>query len=359
MVQYTCEQCKKDFFNKAKYTRHQNRKKPCNSNSNSNSLISNIKITSEINENENDNDNDNKNENENDNKNDNENDNKNENENEKITELTTNLSNIKLENNNLHVIYNEDCIKGMKKLEDETADIIICDPPYNIGKNFGNNTSKKEMETYLIWCDEWIKECIRILKPTGTLYIYGFSEILAFIRVRIEINVRWIVWHYTNKVTPSLNFWQRTHESILCCYKKKPTFNRDDVREPYTGAFLKNAAGKVRKSTKGRFSDGSKETVYTAHENGALPRDVIKIPALAGGAGKKERVNHPTQKPLELCKKLIKSSLNKEGETLLVVPFAGSGSECVAAAHEKIRCIGYEINEEYVNLCYKRLSNIE
>ena len=257
-----------------------------------------------------------------------------------------------------NTVHNLNCIKGMKTLEDNTVDIIICDPPYNIGKDFGNDSDKQEMDKYLVWCDEWISECIRILKPKGTLYIYGFSEILAFIRVRININVRWIIWHYTNKVTPSLNFWQRTHESILCCYKEKPLFNRDDVREPYTDSFLKNAAGKVRKATKGRFSNGEKETVYTAHENGALPRDVIKISALAGGAGKKERVNHPTQKPLELCEKLIKASKNKDGKTLLVVPFAGSGSECVAAKKNEINYIGYEINEDYVNLCEERLSSV-
>ena len=252
-----------------------------------------------------------------------------------------------------HII-NDDCIKQMKEMNSDSVDIIICDPPYNIGKDFGNNSDKQQMDKYLNWCDEWIAECIRILKPKGTLYIYGFSEILAFIRVRININVRWIIWHYTNKVTPSLNHWQRTHESILCCSKEKPHFNRDDVREPYTATFLKNAAGKVRKATKGRFSNGENETIYNAHENGALPRDVIKISALAGGAGKKERVNHPTQKPLELCEKLIKASKNGD-DTLLVVPFAGSGSECVAAKKEKINFIGFEINAEYVKLCNERL----
>lgn len=252
-------------------------------------------------------------------------------------------------------VFNLDCIQELKKMEKETVDVIICDPPYNIGKDFGNDSDKQNMDDYLKWCDEWIKECIRVLKPAGTLYIYGFSEILAFIRVRININVRWIIWHYLNKTVPRLNFWQRTHESILCCYKNKPVFNRDDVREPYTKGFLKNAAGKVRKATKGRFSKGEKETVYKAHANGALPRDVIKISALAGGAGKKERVNHPTQKPLELCEKLIKACMNKEGETLVVIPFAGSGSECVAAKKLGVNFIGYEINEEYVKLCNERL----
>ena len=255
-----------------------------------------------------------------------------------------------------NIIHNEDCILGMKKIKDNSVDIIISDPPYNIGKDFGNDSDKQEMDDYLIWCDCWIKECIRILKPNGTLYIYGFSEILAFIRVRINIHVRWIIWHYTNKVTPSLNFWQRTHESILCCSKEKPNFNRDLVREPYTDNFLNNSVGKIRATTKGRFSNGNSKTTYSAHENGALPRDVIKIPALAGGAGKKERVDHPTQKPLELCEKVIKASKSNE-DTLLVVPFAGSGSECVAAKKLNVNFIGFEINEDYVKLCNERLNN--
>jgi site-specific DNA-methyltransferase (adenine-specific) len=257
----------------------------------------------------------------------------------------------------INSIYNEDCIIGMKKISSETVDIIICDPPYNIGKDFGNDSDKQDMTTYLLWCDNWIYECLRILKPNGTLYIYGFSENLAFIRTRIACNVRWLIWHYTNKVTPSLNFWQRTHESILCCYKNKPTFNRDDVREPYTESFLKNAAGKVRKATKGRFSNGETETIYNAHEGGALPRDVIKVAALAGGAGKKERVDHPTQKPLQLCDTLIKASLNKNSETLLVVPFVGSGSECVSAKKNNINYIGFEINSEYIKIANERLQN--
>ena len=109
----------------------------------------------------------------------------------------------------------------MKELEDNTVDIIIADPPYNIGKDFGNNSDKQDMDKYLIWCDEWIKECIRVLKPTGTLYIYGFSEILAFIRVRININVRWIIWHYTNKVTPSLNYGKEPMKVYYVVVKMK------------------------------------------------------------------------------------------------------------------------------------------
>jgi len=258
-------------------------------------------------------------------------------------------------------IFHQDCVEGMKTLANESADIIIVDPPYNIGKDFGNESDKQQHDDYLSWCGQWLDECLRTLKPDGTLYIYGFSEILAYLRVLIgeRCHVRWLVWHYTNKTIPRYGFWQRSHESILVCSKNKiPHFNLDDVREEYTESFIKNAAGKERAPTKGRFNTKEKTTVYKAHAQGALPRDVIKVPALAGGAGKKERVDHPTQKPLALCEKLLNASRKKDAETWLLVPFVGSGSECVMAKQLGISFLGYEINKEYIKLAQQRLDAI-
>ena len=248
-----------------------------------------------------------------------------------------------------------DALDILPTLASESAQIILADPPYNIGKDFGNNSDKQPMEEYLVWCEHWIKECLRILKPNGTMFVYGFSENLALILSKIPYTVqrRWIIWHYTNKNVPSLNFWQRSHESILVLWKEDKVFHRDEIREAYTEGFLNGAAGKVRKATKGRFSKGDKTTTYTAHTNGALPRDVIKIPALAGGAGMNERVNHPTQKPLALCDKLIQSCVQSDGYVL--IPFAGSGSECVAAKKRNLSFVGIEINPEYISLIHDRL----
>ncbi|NQV90929.1 site-specific DNA-methyltransferase [Candidatus Woesearchaeota archaeon] len=272
----------------------------------------------------------------------------------------------------LNKIHRIDVLKGLKKLEDHSVDIIIADPPYNIGKDFGV-TIRKNLKEYLIWSEKWIQESTRVLKPSGTMYIYGFSEILAHLSVRIPLQKRWLIWHYTNKNIPSLNFWQRSHESIICCWKDSPHFNRDDVREPYTASFLNNAAGKVRKGTVGRYSKNGKETIYNAHEQGALPRDVLKVSALAGGAGASERwflcrdcdkvydskelknhlehdvLKHPTQKPMELTKRLILSSKPSD-KGVVLIPFAGSGSECVVAQKLGIDFIAFELNKEYVKL---------
>jgi len=253
-----------------------------------------------------------------------------------------------------------DVLTVLPTLPSESAQIVLADPPYNIGKDFGNDSDKQTEGDYLAWCELWVDECLRVLRPDGTMFIYGFSEILALVYARIHtrhptLGRRWVVWHYTNKTVPSCQFWQRSHESILVLWKKDRVFHRDDVREPYTETFLENAAGKKRAATAGRFSKGSTTTTYTAHPQGALPRDVIKVPALAGGAGAKERVDHPTQKPLDLCQRLLLSCKQPVEHGYVLVPFAGSGSECVAAKQLGLPYVGVELNPTYVALCEERL----
>lgn len=253
-------------------------------------------------------------------------------------------------------IYEMDALKGLAKLEPETVDVVIADPPYNIGKDFGNNNDKMELQDYIEWSGKWIDGCIRAMKPSATMFVYGFSEILAYLSVMMPLRKRWLIWHYKNKATPTLNFWQRSHEAILCCWKNEPIFHRDEVRVPYTEGFLKGSMGKVRAPTKGRFGEG-KLTIYNGHPNGALPRDVIEVPALAGGAGRVEGVEHPTQKPLALCEVLIKSCRPEKGG-LVLVPFAGSGSECVAAKKLGMNYLGFEINPKYIEIAEQRLADI-
>jgi site-specific DNA-methyltransferase (adenine-specific) len=281
-----------------------------------------------------------------------------------------------------NTVHNKDCIKGIKQLADTSIDIVIVDPPYNIGKDFGNNSDKMNFDEYISWCKLWIKECRRVLKPTGMIFIYGFDEILAHLSVQLPIDKqRWLIWYYTNKNIPSLNFWQRSHESIICHWKSKPIFNRDAVREPYTEGFLKGSAGRVRPAVKSRFAkNGGVETIYNANSNGALPRDVFPISTLAGGASLKERIMycktcnniilpkerikhdshniiiHPTQKPQALTQKLIKSCKPK-GEFKVLIPFCGSGSECLETLKNGGDFISFEINKDYIKLSNENLKH--
>ncbi len=275
------------------------------------------------------------------------------------------------------MIKHMDVVEGLKEIQSKSVDCIILDPPYNIGKKFGNNKTKLAMSEYVNWAKEWLDECDRILKTDGTMYVYGFSEILAHLSVNIDLNQRWLVWHYTNKSTPMLNFWQRTHESILCCWKEEKTFYRDQVRVPYTDAYIKGysgeKAGKKRPATKGRFG-GSQETSYTVNDKGALPRDVICSPSLAGGAGSKERffyspslgklftskekkqlevddlISHPTQKPTKITETLLDACIEQGTKAKVVIPFAGTGSECYVCDQRGYEWVGFEINKDYVDM---------
>jgi len=291
------------------------------------------------------------------------------------------------------MILEMDALEGLREIPDNSVDIVLIDPPYNIGKDFGNSKYKMEMKEYVSWCRQWMDESIRVLKDTGTLYIYGFSEILAHLSVNMEIPHRWLIWHYTNKTVPSSRFWQRSHESIIVGWKsdKSRIFNRDDVRESYTEAYKKGYTPKEgeeprkRKKTKGRFQNKkqeSKETVYKVNEKGALPRDVIKVSALAGGAGARERyfycedccracspsekkehkdheiVKHPTQKPLELTERLLLAAKPPEGG-VVVVPFVGSGSELAVAKKLGMSAMGFEINETFIKIANKMIKDIQ
>ena len=75
----------------------------------------------------------------------------------------------------LNKIYNMDAVVGLKELPSNSADCIIIDPPYNIGKDFGNNKTKMPISDYVQWAKEWLTESKIILKPSGTMFIYGFS----------------------------------------------------------------------------------------------------------------------------------------------------------------------------------------
>ena len=279
--------------------------------------------------------------------------------------------------------YHMDVMDGFKEIENESVDIIIIDPPYNIGKDFGNNKDNLNIDEYIEWSKKWIDESIRVLKSTGSIYIYGFSEILAYLSVNLNLNKRWLIWHYTNKAVPTYTSgWQRSHESIIWAYKNKPIFNINDVRTPYTETFLKNSAGKKRtKSDTARYGNNS-ETIYNANPDGALPRDVFTdISALAGGAGMKERyflldnefclpskmkklnveqknriIKHPTQKPFKLTERLLLSSKPKDNG-LVLIPFGGSGSEGVICKKLGVDFIGFDINETYIHMSNKAVEN--
>lgn len=248
-------------------------------------------------------------------------------------------------------LFNEDVMTFLKKIESESVQLFFADPPYNIKKaQWDTFESQKE---YVEWSMEWIRESQRILTNDGSLYICGFSEILADLKWAASSlfqGCKWLVWYYRNKANLT-NDWGRSHESILHFRKtKKIVFNVDDVRIPYNAHTLKYPKHPQAQSS--QYGNG-KEYVWTPHPKGAKPKDVFEIPTLTNNSW--EREDHPTQKPIELVKKCILASSTTN--SLIVDPFGGSGTTYAVAEAFNRKWLGNDISSQYCEIIKERLLN--
>lgn len=251
-------------------------------------------------------------------------------------------------------IWHGDAISWLKKLQSESADLIFADPPYNINKAEWDTFASQQV--YLRWSLKWIKEASRVLKPHGTLYICGFSEILADLKLpalRYFKGCRWLVWHYKNKANLGSD-WGRSHESILHFRKsKKFIFNIDDVRIPYGNHTLKYPEH-PQAETSQYGKKAHKDHIWHPHPNGAKPKDVIEVPTTCNGMN--EKTPHPTQKPEELLRKFILASSNP-GD-VIIDPFLGSGTTAVVAEQLKRKWQGCDSSLEYCQWTAARIEAV-
>jgi len=248
-----------------------------------------------------------------------------------------------------------DSIEWMKSLKGESIDLVFADPPYNIKKADWDTFESQEL--YIQWSMEWIKEAARVLKPTGTLFICGFSEILADLKhpaSKYFNSCRWIVWHYKNKANLG-NDWGRSHESIIHFRKTKNfSFNVDEVRIPYGEHTLKYPTHPQAETS--QYNNGKNGNhIWTPNPLGAKPKDVLEIPTTCNGMH--EKTPHPTQKPEELLRKIILASSN-EGDIILD-PFCGSGTTPVCAEQLGRKWIACDISAEYLEWAADRLELVE
>lgn len=247
----------------------------------------------------------------------------------------------------LNQIHHSDCISFLETLEPQSIDLIIADPPYNLNKNFGNGSDTWEsVETWMEWSKLWIDGCIRTLKPTGSIFIYGIHHYLCYVQCYLyERKLKYrrqIIWSYENGFS-GYKTLSAFYEPLLW-FSKSDTFTYHPIREPY----------KSQDRLKNKIIKNGKE--WKPNPEGRLAGDVWNIPTLAGKRFEKEKANHPTQKPLALCDRLVKHFSNP-GD-LVFIPFAGSGSECVSCAQNGRSFIATEINPAYVEIAKMRLSGI-
>ncbi len=237
-----------------------------------------------------------------------------------------------------------DCLEGMRRLPSGIASLIIADPPYNLAKDFGAWKETEQAHRWLPWCKEWLVECQRLLTEQGSIFVYGIHHHLCWIQCHMyDLGLRYrrqIIWHYENGFagyTKSL----AAHYEPLLWFSKSDEFVYHPIREPYKSA--DRLKYKINKNGK----------TWNPNPEGRMAGDVWRFPVLAGRRFRDEKVDHPTQKPLSISVRIVRHFSNP-GD-LVLVPFAGSGTECVAACCENRRYLGFELNAEYIKIAQARL----
>jgi len=247
----------------------------------------------------------------------------------------------------INKIFNEDVLAGIGKIPNESIDLIIADPPYCLGKDYGNNSDKKSPSEYLEWSKKWIDAVIPKLKNTGSFYIFlswRYSpEIFSFIKTRLTM-INEIIW---DRRVPSMGGSTRrfssVHDNIGFFVKtKKYYFDLDAVRIPYDP--------KTKKARTRSIFVGKKWL-----EVGYNPKDVWSVPRIH--AQDPERENHPTQKPLEIIERIVKASCPEEG--IVLDPFMGSGTTAAACVINNRKYVGFEVNSKYCEIIEERIKKLQ
>lgn len=225
-----------------------------------------------------------------------------------------------------------DALDKLTEIHSSSVDLVVADPPYNLGKDYGNNHDIKGFEEYLTFSRKWLKEAHRILKSTGTLYVFMGFRFISYLYNILDRELQmyfnnWIVWHYTQGIGKTKGFSPR-HDDILMFTKgQNATFNLDAVRVP--------------------------QKFYRERNNmrGANPGDVWEFSHVHYCNG--NRQNHPTQKPEGLIERMILASTNELDQVL--DPFSGSGTTLRVCQQLNRHAIGIEINPNYVKITNDRL----
>lgn len=235
------------------------------------------------------------------------------------------------------ILYNEDCIVAMKRLKNDVVDLILTDPPYNLG-NFmkGRDTNLKKMRdnffgaagwddlSFEDWeksMDDFFQESARVLKKGGAMVVFmSIIKVETLIRIAERHKLYYKttgIWHKLNPMPRNMNlhFVNSTEAWVYFTYGKRTgTFNND----------------------------------------GKVLHDFVETAVAANGERKNGK--HPTQKPVALMEYFIQV-LSNEGEMVLD-PFMGSGSTGVAAKKNKRDFTGVELNENYFQIATRRIHEV-
>ena len=249
-----------------------------------------------------------------------------------------------------YILYNEDCLERLDKIEKKSVDMIFADPPYflsnngfslksgkRVSVNKGNWDKSKGFEKDFEFTALWIKKCKELLKDQGTIWISGTLHIIYMVGYILQkegfVILNDIAWFKPNG-PPHLacRYFAHSHETLLWgkkTKKNKHTFNYELMKHwDHSNDLIKNT--------------------------GRQMRSVWSIPLTS----KKEKTfgKHPTQKPEELLKRVLLSSTNEND--LILDPFLGSGTTGKVAVENKRKFVGIELNKAYFEIAKRRIEKV-
>jgi site-specific DNA-methyltransferase (adenine-specific) len=240
-------------------------------------------------------------------------------------------------------LYNEDFFEGVSRLADASVDLVIADPPYGLGKDYGNDSDALSGAASFEFSRRWIDAVLPKLAPSASLYVFltwqHSPEVFSYLKQKM-IMLNEIIW---DRRVPSMGGTTRKYSSVhdnigFFARSRDYYFDLDSVRIPYDA--------ETKKARSRSIFVGKKWL-----EIGYNPKDVWSVSRLHRQHA--ERVDHPTQKPLALIERMVLASSPPEG--LVLDPFMGSGTSALAAVRNGRRFAGFELNRQYFAIAHERL----
>ena len=246
----------------------------------------------------------------------------------------------------LNKVINQDVFEVLDFLPSNFVDLLFIDPPYNLTKTFNTHSFKQvPANQYMDWMESWLKKIVRLLKPTGSIYIRGDWRSSSAIHLLCEkyFIVRNRITFEREKGRWAKSNWKNNSEDIwFCTVSNNFTFNADSV--------------KLKRKVIAPYRENNVPKDWTEERGGkyrlTYPSNIwmdITIPFWS----MPENTPHPTQKPEKLLAKIVLASSN-EGDVVFD-PFAGVGTAGVVAKKLKRNFVMVEIDEQYCLYAQKRL----
>ncbi len=248
-------------------------------------------------------------------------------------------------------LFKEDCLIGMQQLPSESIELLFADPPFNIGKKYGKNGDRRE--DYYEWCDSWIEEGFRLLKPSGVFCLMTISKHLGEIFPMMHkrgVFINQVIWRNVSASHSKHGFWM-SYQPILM-YEKTGKFKFNTYVQRRTQDQMKTVGGFKSRWAAGHKAQGQlldywDDIRFLNAGNNAHPEAILR-------KGTFSKV-HPCQMPEALVGRCI-VFFTDPGDTILD-PFVGSGTTLVAASKLGRFGIGFEREIEYCNLIRKRVDH--